>query len=345
MNPRTLLRRTAIATPLVICAIAASCRGSSAPGPATPTPRGNLSVVDLRVHQIAAAGAAPRLAIQALVENDSPLDRTGPYEIEIRRQNAPHALGVCRGEALPRGRVALCELWLVNEAALHGDVFEAALNRKIDDFGEWDVKPEDDQRKVLIRAIAEGGDVLALDSFEVAPRIFRGPTEILFRVRVAGAHLAWLLVGDRPVRLVAGDPADSLLSGKGREPMTDSALLTLVARNSFGSFIYQTTAVFSIDQQPPTPAPPPAEPPVEAALKVLDPGMYDVDEDEVILERIRERLAGWEWVRAAAEFRAGGGAAPARPATAPEAASPPVREAPPPASPPGETPGRSRGPS
>lgn len=336
MNLRTHCRRALGCAAFLGWIVLASCSGGKAPSSASPPARGNLSLVDLRVHQIVASDAEPRLVIQVLVENDSALDRDGAYEVLVRRGGATRTLASCRGDHLPRTRVALCDIWLVNEAALHGDVFEAVLNRSVDDFGAWDAKPEDDRRTLLVRAITEGGEVLQLDSFDVGPSRFQGPTDVYFRFRIEGAHLAWLLVGDRPPRLLAGHPADALLTGNGRERINTSTPLVLVARNSFGAYIYQTYAVFNAEQQPaPAPAPPP-EPPVEATLSVLEPGMFDVDEDEVILEKIRSHLASRDWARAVKAFRPA--ELPPAPAPSPATATPQTPPAPTSPPPPAATP-------
>ena len=302
----------------------------------TPPPgagvSGNLSVVDLRVHEVAAGGAEPRLVVQALVENQSPVSRSGAYALKIRHKDSRRELGVCTGNRLPQGQIALCELWLVGESASHGDVFEALLDRTAGDFGTWDGDPGDDGRRYSVRTITEGGQVLRLAQFDVAPQLFQGATEVQFRFQVEGGHLVWLLAEDRPPRLLAGHPADGLLVGKGRERIISSSPLTLVARDSFGSFVYQTIPVFNTYEQPSVEEArlPEERSESKVAMKVLEPGIYDVDEDQVILEKLRVHLAAKDWAQALQQLR---DAPHQRPAPRPASAlNPKTRQTPEPAS-------------
>jgi hypothetical protein len=266
---------------------------------------GDLAIIDLRVHEVRTGGSEPRLVAQALVENQKPINRIGPYELQVRRKDSRETLGTCRGEALPQGQVALCELWLMNESVKHGDVFEAALNRSVGDFNSWDADPTDDRRTYEVRTIGEGNQVLRLAEFQVVPQTIQGVSEVQFRFQVDGAHLVWLLAEDRPPRLLAGHPADGPLQGKGKERLSTSGPLILVARNSFGSFVYQTIPVINTYQQAAynwSRVPPQA---VDGSqtMKVLDPGVYDVDEDQVILEHLRAYLASKDWNAAVERLR------------------------------------------
>lgn len=263
----------------------------------------DLAVIDLRVHEVRTGGTEPRLVLQALVENQKPVNRTEPFEVIIRRQDAKHALGTCRGEALPQGQVALCELWLAGEPVKQGDVFEAVLNRSIGNFAKWDTDPSDDRRTYEIRTIAERGQALRLVRFDLDPLTIQGSSEVQFRFQVEGAHLVWLLAGDEPPRLLAGHPADGLLQGKGKQRLSKSGPVTLVARNSFGSYIYQTVPVRNVYDQDTTlwSKVTPQQADDVPVMKVLDPGVYDVDEDVVILENLRQYLASKDWALAVRE--------------------------------------------
>ncbi len=257
---------------------------------------GDLAVIDLRVHEIR-GGAEPRVVVQALVENQKPINRTGPYELVIRRKDSKAPLGSCRGEVLPQGQVALCELWLMNSAVRQGEVYEASLNRSVGDFAAWDSDPSDDRRTYEVRTVTEGGQVLRLAGFDVMPQTIQGVAEVQFRFQVEGAHLVWLLAEDRPPRLLGGHPSDGLLQGKGKERISTSGPLTLVARNSYGSYVYQTIPIINSYQQvaPDWLRVPPQEVDGSATMKVLDPGVYDIDEDQVILDHLKEYLAAKDW--------------------------------------------------
>lgn len=262
---------------------------------------GNLAVIDFRVHPISTGGVPPRVVAQILVENQSPVPRTGPYAVEIRRKGEKQALGVCENdEGIPGGQVVLCELWLDDMPVRQNDAFEAYLNRNVGDFNRWDGDPADDVKSYDIRTTAEGGQVLRIANFEVLPRTVQGPSEVQFRFQVEGAHLIWLVSGDNPPRLLAGHPADGLLNGKGRERVTLSGPVTLVARNSFGAFVYQAIPVLNLFQPLPHPLAekPKAEEGEPGQLRVLDPGVYDVDQDQSILENIRSFLAKKNWIAA-----------------------------------------------
>ncbi len=266
---------------------------------------GDLAIIDLRVHEIRTAGAEPRIVAQALIENQKPINRTGPFEVQIRRTDSRQNFGSCRGEALPQGQVALCEVWLMNQSLRQGDVFEAVLNRSVGDFNSWDTDQADDRRSTEVRTIGEGNQVLRLATFDVVPQQIQGVADVQFRFQVEGAHLVWLLTEDNPPRLLAGHPSDGPLQGRGKERITNSGPLTIVARNSFGSYVYQTIPVINTYQQA---APKWAQVPAQsvdgsATMKVLDPGVYDVDEDQVILEHLRSYLAAKDWNAALERLR------------------------------------------
>lgn len=265
---------------------------------AEDTSGADLAVAELRVHEVRTSGAEPRVVIQAVIENQKPVGRTGPYELQVRQKGSRKVLGACRGEALPQGQSALCELWLKDVPIKQGDTFEAMLNRGVADFGSWDQDESNDRRTAEIRTISEGGEMLRLVSFEIVPTTIRGTSDVQFRFQIEGAHLVWLLAEDRPPRLLAGHPADGLLQGKGRERISASGPVTLVARNSFGSFVYKTIPVINAYQEP---APEwtrvlPQEVDGVATMKVLDPGVYDIDADAEILQGLRTYLATKEWL-------------------------------------------------
>lgn len=296
----------------VLCACAAlllaapaAASGSKQKTDSPTRTQGNLSIIDLRVHEIATGAGEPRLAIQVLVENQSPESRTAPYQVDVRTKDSKQKLGSCRGETLPQGQVGLCELWLT-EGTRQGQVFEATLDRSTADFGTWDADPNDDRRAHEVRTIAEGNQVLRLVSFELVPNTIQGSSPVNFRFQVEGAHLVWLLAEDKPPRLLAGHPSDGLLNGKGKENLSTSGPVTLVARNSFGAFVYQTIPVVNT-YEPTMPAW--ARVPAEQVdgyqtMKVLDPGVYDVDEDLVILDRLRAYLGSKDWAAAVEQMRA-----------------------------------------
>ncbi len=265
----------------------------------------DLAVIDLRVHEVKTSGTEPRLVIQALIENQKPVGRTGTYELQVRLKGNRRVLGACRGEALPQGQIALCELWLDNEPVRQGDVVEAVLNRGVADFDRWDTDPSNDTRTSEVRTIAEGGQVLRLVTFDLVPQTIQGTSDVQFRFQVEGGHLVWLLAEDRPPRLLAGHPSDGLLQGKGRERLTTSGPVVLVARNSFGSFVYQTIPVVNAYQEvaPAWTRVPPQEVDGAATMKVLDPGVYDVDEDAAILAGLRAYLSSKDWLAAVDRIR------------------------------------------
>ncbi len=293
-----------VLTALIIAALVPSAliagtlfgRKEKTAGPAAAA-GADLAVIDLRVHELRTAGAEPRLVIQALVENQRPISRTTPFEVIVRRKDAKQALGACEGEALPQGQVAVCELWLVNEGVKQGDVFEAYLNRQYGDLNKWDTDPSDDRRTYEVRTIAEGGQVLRVANFDLSPTTVPGAGDVNFRFQVEGAHLVWLLAENRPPRLLGGYPSDGLLQGRGKERIASSGPVTLVARNSFGSYVYQTVPVANMYQQADNvfSKVPPQEVDGRAVMRVLDPGVFDIDEDQVILENLRNYLSTKDW--------------------------------------------------
>jgi hypothetical protein len=206
---------------------------------------------------------------------------------------------------LPQGQIALCELWLEKEPLSQGEVFEAVLNRGVADFDRWDTDPSNDTTTTEVRTIAEGGQVLRLVSFDLVPQTIQGASDVQFRFQVEGAHLVWLLAEDRPPRLLAGHPSDGLLQGKGRERLTASGPVVLVARNSFGSFVYLTIPVVNAYQEvaPEWTRVPPQLIDGAATMKVLDPGVYDVDEDAAILQGLRAYLSSKDWLAAVDRIR------------------------------------------
>ena len=309
------LSRTAVAAVVLVAAGSIAVAGLFGGKKDKADPgAGDLAVIDLRVHEIRTDGGVPRVVVQALVENQKAVPRAGAFELIVRVKDAKEALGTCEGDGLPPGQVALCEIWLPNASMRQGEVYEAVLNRQVGDFNRWDTDPSDDRRLYEVRTVTEGGQTLRLAGFEVVPQTIQGAAEVQFRFQVEGAHLVWLLAEDRAPRLLAGHPADGLLQGKGRERISSTWPVTLVARNSFGAFVYETIPVLNVYQQG-TPAwarEKKPEPEASATIRILDPGVYDIDEDQVILDKLRSYLNSKDWTASLDRIRAGEGAARAR---------------------------------
>ena len=272
-------------------------------------PPGNLAVMSFQLYEIGVGSTRHQILARVLIENQSPLDRLKPFRVVVLRdedrtarlgkqRNEIEILGTCNGEALPRGQVAICDIWLRGGLIEEGESIIAVLDRSIESFDIWDGEAGNDRRSAALRTMPGGGHVLRVASWEVRPRILHGMGEVQFRFTVEGAHLVWLLSQeeDEP-RLIAGHPADGLLTGKGLVRVRSSGPLTLVARNSLGAFVYETIPVLNSYQQP---KPSWVQSPVDsiddaAVARVLDPGVYEEDDNEIILKNLRLYLGTKNW--------------------------------------------------
>ncbi len=259
---------------------------------------GNMALVDLRAFEIRTPGTDPRVLVQVLVENRTPRHYVGKWRALVRRGRRHAVIGECEGEALPRGQVAACDVWIPWSAVEEGETLEAVLDRNVPEFAQWDSDPSDDARTVTLKTVPEDGTVLRIARFEVTPRILQGMGEVRVRFSVEGAHLVWLIGAGKKPRLLGGHPADGLLEGKTTVRIKRSGPLTLVARNSLGAFVYQTIPVLNTYSPPKKPSwvkKSAQELDGKARAKILDAGVYDVDSDHVILENLREYLATKDW--------------------------------------------------
>lgn len=278
--------------------LATTCLWGAGNPPTTPSPaqdagQGNLAVLDVKLFELSLGGAERRLLVRALVENQTTIDRGGPFVVEFFNSGNHEPLGACRGEELPARQVAVCEIWVRADAVDEGESVEATLNRRVPGFGAWDRTTVDDSRTVSLRTIPEEGQKLAINRWDIDPLVLAGAGEMQFRFTVEGAHLVWLLVPGKAPRLLAGHPADGTLTGEGRTVVQESGSLTLAARNSLGAFVYRNLPVVltgvreSLRQDLPKP---PEEGRAEA--RVLEPGEFDVpDEDGPVLDTLRSILA------------------------------------------------------
>jgi len=261
---------------------------------------GNMAMVDVRAFEIRTPGTDPRVLVQVLVENRTPRHYVGKWRAIVRRERRHAVIGECEGEALPRGQVAACNVWIPWSAVKEGETLEATLDREVPDFAAWDTDPSDDTRTVQLRTVPENGTVLRIARFEVSPRILQGMGEVRVRFSVEGAHLVWLLGAGKEPRLLGGHPADGLLEGRTTVRVRRSGPLTLVARNSLGAFVYQTVPVLNTYSPPKKPSwvkKTAQELDGKARAKILDAGVYDVDADRVILDNLRDYLAAKDWAK------------------------------------------------
>jgi hypothetical protein len=289
---------------LFLLAPSALAAAQVAPNTAEPPPPpvdgvpGNLALISLESYELTGRGGDSRLLLRALVENQTPVDREGPFEVVFSKRSGRNAeLGVCRGELLPQGQLAVCELWLPGTAVREGQTIEAELSRQAAGFDEWDAKNSDDSISIALRTMPESGEVLRIASFAVEPQVLQGMGEVHFRFHVEGGHLVWLINQDEPPELVAGHPSDGLLSGRGTVKVKRSGPITLVARNSLGAFVYQTVPVSNLYAPPKktwvTASSEDLDEP--ATARVLDVGVFDVDEDAIILDELQSYLATKDW--------------------------------------------------
>ncbi|RMG44120.1 MAG: hypothetical protein D6718_10685 [Acidobacteria bacterium] len=265
---------------------------------------GNLGIADLHAYQISTGGASHRVLLRALVENQSPVDRERPWRLVVRGSGGD-PLSTCAGDGLPRGRVAVCEMWLDGNPFDEGDRIEARLDRQWEDLAEWDGDPSNDRAETEYRTFPPGGAPLRIASWNVRPRILHGMGEVQFDFTVEGAHLVWLLVEGKPPRLLAGHPADGLVSGRGTERITSSGPVTLVARNSLGAFVYEAIPVLnSYRPRRPRWDDAGAAPSSDVVLaKVLEAGVYEIPADEIVLGRLSSYLAARDWAAALEHLR------------------------------------------
>ncbi|MBP7147762.1 MAG: hypothetical protein KBD01_09470 [Acidobacteria bacterium] len=259
---------------------------------------GNLAVIDVKTYQLGISGGTKRLLVRSLVENQTPIDRDGPWRLQLRRRAGKEALGTCRGEILPRGRVAVCEIWVDDQDLVEGEALEAALDRSVPGFAKWDKNQADDVRGTNVRSVPEEGQLLRVAQWELRPMVLQGTGEVNFRFTVEGAHLVWLLSGDKPPRLLAGHPADGVLTGQGRLQVRESGPVTIVARNSLGAFVYQAVPILNTYQPGKVEwlAGEAQQVDGEATARILDAGVYDVEEEDgIVLSNIQSYLAAKEW--------------------------------------------------
>ncbi|MDQ7006322.1 MAG: hypothetical protein Q9Q40_03750 [Acidobacteriota bacterium] len=278
-------------------------------------PPGNLAVISFKLYEVGVAGVRHQMLARVLVENQSPLDLESPFRVLIGRAEATPAaggrgifkrkprpgsaaVGSCRGELLPRGQVAICDIWLQADLLAEGEEIAARLDRSLPGYAAWDGDPSNDQLVTRLRTTTPGRSTLRIAKWDVRPRILHGMGEVQFRFTVEGAHLAWLLSeNEKEPRLVAGHPADGLLSGNGTIKIRESGPLTLVARNSLGAFVYETIPVLN-SYEPPQNAwhqAPAAAVDAEATARILDPGVYDEDDNRIILDNLASYLAAKDW--------------------------------------------------
>ncbi|GEM_PF-4478810 len=263
-------------------------------------PPGNMAVIDARFYEIATQGAQRRLLMRILVENQSPVDRNAGFRLEITKNRRRGSLGACQGEALPRGQVALCEVWLPTKGIEEGDTLTVTLARDFAGFAGWDNDPSDDRRSAELKTIPDGGAVLRIAKWDVRPRVMAGMGEAQFQFTVEGAHLVWLLPSgpDAKPRLLAGHPADGILTGKGRIRIRQSGPVTLVSRNSLGAFVYETIPVQNTYSRPEAHQwlrAPSQEVDGVATAVIFEPGVYEDDADEAVLQALNTYLASKDW--------------------------------------------------
>ena len=252
----------------------------------------SLGVIELRAYQVLAARDERRVLVRALIENQSAHDLSSPFRLDVRLHRGGAVVGNCRGDAgLPAARVALCEVWVdPRDPALEGAVLEAELARSVPGFAAWDKVAADDRREVVLRTLTEETGTLRITEWMLEPVMLPRGGEVNFRFAVEGAHLVWLMSQDKTPRLLAGNPADGLLEGRGRVNVMATGPVTLVARNSLGVYVYRAAPVFVSGTaggelwaaaQVPTVS-------GQAAARTLEPGIYDIyEQDQLLLESIR----------------------------------------------------------
>ena len=276
--------------------------------PASTGGHGDLAVIDLRAFEIGTTGSTPRYLVRALVENQSDVDLTSAWRIRLFGPKGHEVLAACGAPELPVGRVAACEIGLAGGAVVEGEPITVRLDRSEQPYDAWDGDSANDERSAVVNTIPASGQLLRIARWDVQPRIVHGMSDAQFRFSVEGAHLAWLLVSGEEPKLLAGHPADGLISGNSKFRVTRSGPVTLVARNSLGAFVYETIPVLNtydragpdwkLDDEEGA-----HEQSAETPAAVLPPGVYDVDENHSILADITAHLAESDWASALQQLR------------------------------------------
>ncbi len=269
---------------------------------------GDLAVAELEVFELAASGMSKKHLVRALVENRAEVDLASAWRLELALDAKDVVVAECVGESLPRERVGVCEAWLPGGALKEGDVLRARLDREFEPYDEWDGEPTNDERTVRVRTIPASGQVLRVATFDVQPRILHGLGDAQFRFTVEGGHLAWLLIEGEEPRLLAGHPADGIVSGSSTVRIRKSGPVTLVARNSLGAFVYVTIPVLNTFDRPATswgtePSPAGDTEPRPGQAAILPVGVYDVDENLAVLSNLSAHLASRDWASSLEELR------------------------------------------
>jgi hypothetical protein len=274
-------------------------------------PPGDLSIIGFELFEVGSPGVHHRVLARIQVENQSPLNLETPFTVRIvrdgRRPQEAEALSECRGEALPRGQIAICDIWLGGDRVEQGESLVAVLDRSQESFDDWDGDASDDTRAAIMRTRAGARGSLRIASWQVRPRILHGMGEVQFSFTVEGGHLVWVMTEEEEQpRLVAGHPADGLLSGKGTLRIRESGPITIVARNSLGGFVYAAIPVLNSYE---TPKPSWGRETSAAAVdgyvtpRILDPGVYEDDDNEIVLQSIRTYLEAKNWTAALERLR------------------------------------------
>lgn len=303
-STRALLRLAPLLVLLCSTEVSLAKRGDAAPAEAptvAPGAAGNLAVIDLKTYEITTSGAERRILVRSLIENQTPIDLHGAFTLDLRKLGkgrTTQALGSCSGDGVPQGRVAVCEIWVPGEQLKEQDLLEVGLRRS-GALGAWDNDPSDDVRSIALRTTPERGNLLRIAQWRLFPTILSGAGDVQFEFTVEGAHLVWVLTPELTnPRLLAGHPADGVLTGKGRERIRISGPVTLVARNSLGAFVYHTVPVvhpYAPVKKTWTETTPGDAPQAGAIAQVLDAGVYDVPEDQVVLNYLTAYLAAKDW--------------------------------------------------
>lgn len=273
---------------------------------------GNLAIIDLKVFELSHSGTHRRYLARALVENQSPVTLDAQWNVQFRERGGSRLNGVkaivgsCGAHGLPRGQVAVCEAWLPSDMLEEGDLVEAKFDRRgLKEFAKWDGDQSNDVATAVVETIVPGESPLRIAEWSVRPRVLHGKGEVQFRFSVEGAHLAWLLVEGEEPRLLAGHPADGLISGASTAHVKQSGPVTIVARNSLGAFVYAAIPVLNT-YDPPKPVwiemtGQGADEPDEL-VEVLEPGVYEVDDNNRVLKILGADLSRRDWTRALSDL-------------------------------------------
>ncbi|UCF67557.1 MAG: hypothetical protein JSV80_17630 [Acidobacteriota bacterium] len=284
----------------------AARRWAGRAGPRRDGPPGNLAITDVKIFDVSTTGGAHRLLARVLVENQSPIDRIEPWQVRLTVPSKEQVVGRCGGESLPRGQVAACEIWLTLPSPLaEGAPLRAEIDPEHAGFAEWDGDPGNDVRSVDVRTFPADGSPVRVAEWDVQPRIVHGTGEVQFRFTVEDGHLVWLLVEDQAPRLLAGHPADGIVSGRGSVRIKKSGPVTVIARNSLGAFVYEAIPVLNSYQRATPRWVRLAAESVDdvAKARILEPGVYEIDDDGSVLEHLSQHLAGKDWGAALEKLR------------------------------------------